>query len=103
MEELDTPEGQQQLEDELKRMAEAPEPGSEEGERQKKLDEAQEGAGDAEKQLGQGDARAPAGRGRRRRQGAEGAARRAGAATARAKASPGRGIRRGAGPPITRD
>jgi hypothetical protein len=49
---LDTPEGQQQLEDELKKMAEAPEPGSDEAERQKALDGAQEGAGEAEGDVG---------------------------------------------------
>ncbi len=49
---LDTPEGQQQLEDELKKMAEAPEPGSDEAERQKALDSAQEGAGEAEGEVG---------------------------------------------------
>ena len=49
---LDTPEGQQQLEDELRKMAAAPPPGSEEGERQKQLDGAEGGAGEAEKQLG---------------------------------------------------
>jgi hypothetical protein len=49
---LDTPEGQQQLEDALKKMAEDPAEGSEEGERQKRLDDAEEGAGEAEQQLG---------------------------------------------------
>jgi hypothetical protein len=49
---LDTPEGMKQLEDELKKMAEAPPPGTEEGERQKGLDGAEDGAGEAEKQLG---------------------------------------------------
>lgn len=49
---LDTPEGQQQLEDELKKMAEAPEAGSDEAERQKSLDGAQEGAGEAEGEVG---------------------------------------------------
>lgn len=49
---LDTPEGQKRLEDELKKMAEAPPEGSEEGERQKGLDDAQKGAGEAEGQLG---------------------------------------------------
>ena len=49
---LDTPEGQQQLEDELKKMAEAPEAGSDEAERQKALDGAQEGAGEAEGDVG---------------------------------------------------
>jgi hypothetical protein len=52
-EQLETPEGQKQLEEELKKMAEDPGgEGSEEGERQKKLDDAQEGAGEAEGQLG---------------------------------------------------
>ena len=45
---LDSPEGQKQLEDELKKMAEAPEAGSDEAERQKALDGAQEGAGEAD-------------------------------------------------------
>jgi hypothetical protein len=49
---LDTPEGQKQLEDELKKMAEAPEAGSDEAERQKALDGAQEGAGEAEGDVG---------------------------------------------------
>jgi hypothetical protein len=52
-EELETPEGQQRLAEELKRMAEG-EAGSEEGERQKKLDDAQKGAGEAEEQMGGG-------------------------------------------------
>lgn len=51
-EQLESPEGQKQLEEELKRMAEDPPEGSEEGERQKKLDDAQGGAGEAEGQLG---------------------------------------------------
>ena len=49
---LDTPEGQKQLEDELKKMAEAPEAGSDEAERQKALDGAQDGAGEAEGEVG---------------------------------------------------
>lgn len=49
---LDTPEGRKQLEEELRRMAEAPLEGSEEGERQKKLGEAEDGAGEAERGLG---------------------------------------------------
>jgi hypothetical protein len=49
---LDTPEGRKQLEEELRRMAEAPPEGSEEGERQKGLDDAEEGAEEAQKQLG---------------------------------------------------
>jgi hypothetical protein len=49
---LDSPEGQKQLEDELKKMAEAPEAGSDESERQKALDGAQEGAGEAEGDVG---------------------------------------------------
>lgn len=53
-EQLGTPEGEKQLEEELKRMAEAPAPGSEEAERQKALDGAQEGAGEAEGQVGGG-------------------------------------------------
>jgi hypothetical protein len=53
-EQLATPEGQEQLEEELRRMAEAPAPGSEEAERQKALDGAQEGAGEAEGQVGGG-------------------------------------------------
>lgn len=52
-EELDSPEGQKRLAEELKRMAEGEE-GSEEGERQKKLDDAQKGAGEAEGQMGGG-------------------------------------------------
>jgi hypothetical protein len=52
-EELETPEGQQRLAEELKRMAKG-EAGSEEGERQKKLDDAQKGAGEAEGQMGGG-------------------------------------------------
>lgn len=52
--ELDSPEGQAQLEDELKKMAQEPGPESEESERQKALDDAQGGAGEAEKQLGGG-------------------------------------------------
>jgi hypothetical protein len=51
-EQLDTPEGQKRLEEELRKMAEAPPPGSEEAERQKRLEEAQRGAGEAEGQLG---------------------------------------------------
>jgi hypothetical protein len=54
LDQLDTPEGQKQLEDELKKMAEAPPEGSEEGDRQKGLGEAEDGAGEAEKQLGGG-------------------------------------------------
>ena len=46
-EQLDTPEGRQQLEDELKRMAE-----DDESKRQQKLDDAEDGAGEAEGQLG---------------------------------------------------
>ena len=49
---LDSPEGQKQLEDELKKMAEAPEAGSDEAERQKALDGAQDGAGEAEGEVG---------------------------------------------------
>jgi len=56
--ELSTPEGQKKLAEELKRMAEG-EKGSEEGERQKKLDEAQKGAGEAEEQMGGGGAPMP--------------------------------------------
>ena len=52
-EELETPEGQKRLAEELKRMAE-PEPSGEEAERQKKLGEAQKGAGEAEEQMGGG-------------------------------------------------
>lgn len=51
-EQLGSPEGQQQLGEQLKEMAQAPAAGSEEGERQKALDGAQEGAGEAEGQLG---------------------------------------------------
>jgi hypothetical protein len=46
-EQLDTPEGRKQLEDELKRMAE-----DDESKRQEKLDDAEDGAGEAEGQLG---------------------------------------------------
>jgi hypothetical protein len=49
---LDTPEGRKRLEEELRRMAEEPPEGSEEGERQRGLDDAEDGADDAEKQLG---------------------------------------------------
>src|SRR5262249_29948367 len=51
---LDTPEGEQRLEDMLKKLAEAPDPEGEESERQKALDDAEDGAGQAEKQLGGG-------------------------------------------------
>jgi len=51
---LDTPEGQKQLEEQLKKMAEDPGPESGESERQKGLDDAQKGAGEAEGQLGGG-------------------------------------------------
>jgi hypothetical protein len=51
---LDTPEGQKQLEDELKKMAEEPPEGSEEGHCQKGLGDAEDGAGEAEKQMGGG-------------------------------------------------
>ncbi|MBK9264557.1 MAG: hypothetical protein IPM54_32825 [Polyangiaceae bacterium] len=52
-EELESPEGQKRLAEQLKRMAEAEQgEGSEEGQRQKKLDDAQEGAGECEGQLG---------------------------------------------------
>ena len=53
-EQLDTPEGRKQLEDELRKMAETPPEGSEEGERQKGLDGAEEGAGEAGRELGGG-------------------------------------------------
>lgn len=49
---LDTAEGQKQLEEQLKKMAEEPGPESEESERQRGLDDAQRGAGEAEGQLG---------------------------------------------------
>jgi hypothetical protein len=52
--ELDTPEGQKRLEDELRKMAEAPPEGSEEGDRQKGLGDAEDGAGEAERQMGGG-------------------------------------------------
>ncbi len=51
-EQLESEEGQKQLAEELKKMAEAPPEGSEEGDRQKKLEDAQKGAGEAEGQLG---------------------------------------------------
>jgi len=53
-EQLDSPEGQKRLEEELKRMAEEPPPGSDEADRQKSLGDAEEGAGEAEGQLGGG-------------------------------------------------
>lgn len=53
-EQLGTPEGQKELEDQLKKMAEGEEGGSEEGERQKKLDDAEKGLDDAEGELGNG-------------------------------------------------
>ncbi|WP_437810523.1 hypothetical protein [Sorangium sp. So ce1078] len=49
---LATPEGQQQLEEQLRRMAQEGGPSSEESERQRALDDAQRGAGEAEGQLG---------------------------------------------------
>ncbi|APR83984.1 Hypothetical protein A7982_09333 [Minicystis rosea] len=49
---LDTPEGQKQLEEELRKMAEEPPSSGEEGKRQKGLGEAESGAGEAEQQLG---------------------------------------------------
>ncbi|HRI63994.1 MAG TPA: hypothetical protein PK156_07140 [Polyangium sp.] len=52
-EDLETPEGQKRLAEELKRMAEG-EANSEEAERQKKLGDAQKGAGEAEEQMGGG-------------------------------------------------
>lgn len=51
---LATPEGQQQLEEQLREMAKEPGPESEESERQKALEDAQRGAGEAEGQLGGG-------------------------------------------------
>jgi hypothetical protein len=51
-EQLDTPEGQKQLEDELRKMAADEPEGSEEGERQKELGKAEGGAGEAEGQMG---------------------------------------------------
>lgn len=51
---LDTPEGQKALEDELRRMAKEPPSSSEEGGRQKGLGDAEDGAGDAERQMGGG-------------------------------------------------
>ena len=54
IEELNTPEGQKRLAEALKKMAEEPPAGSEEGERQKGLDGAENGAGEAGKQLGAG-------------------------------------------------
>jgi hypothetical protein len=53
-EELASPEGQKRLAEELKRMAKGEEEDSAEGERQKKLDDAQKGAGEAEEQMGGG-------------------------------------------------
>ncbi|WP_437936227.1 hypothetical protein [Sorangium sp. So ce341] len=49
---LATPEGQRQLEEQLRRMAQEGGPSSEESERQRALDDAQRGAGEAEGQLG---------------------------------------------------
>jgi hypothetical protein len=51
---LDTPEGQKALEDELRRMAKEPPADSEEGRRQKGLGDAEDGAGEAERQMGGG-------------------------------------------------
>jgi hypothetical protein len=51
---LDTPEGQKALEDELRRMAKEPPSSSEEGGRQRELGDAEGGAGDAERQMGGG-------------------------------------------------
>jgi hypothetical protein len=52
LDQLSTQEGQKQLEEELKRLAEAPAPGSPEAQRQEALDDAQRGMGEAEGQLG---------------------------------------------------
>ncbi|WP_437732365.1 hypothetical protein [Sorangium sp. So ce1335] len=49
---LETPEGQQQLEEHLRRLAQEGGPSSEESERQRALDDAQRGADEAEGQLG---------------------------------------------------
>jgi hypothetical protein len=49
---LSTPEGRKQLEDELKKLASSPPPDSDEAERQRSLDAAEDGAGEAEQQLG---------------------------------------------------
>src|SRR5262249_30476097 len=49
---LETPEGQRQLEEQLRRMAQEGGLSSEESERQRALDDAQRGAGEAEGQLG---------------------------------------------------
>jgi hypothetical protein len=51
-EELSTPEGQKQLEEQLREMAKQPGPESEESERQRALEDAQRGAGEAEGQMG---------------------------------------------------
>lgn len=51
---LGTPEGQQQLEEQLREMAKEPPAGSEEAERQKALEDAQKGAGEAEQEMGGG-------------------------------------------------
>jgi hypothetical protein len=51
---LDTPEGQQRLEDALRQMAGEPGPESDESKRQRGLDDAEKGEGDAEEQLGGG-------------------------------------------------
>ncbi len=53
-EQLDSPEGQKMLEEELKRMAKEPPPASDEAERQQGLGEAEKGLGEAEGQLGGG-------------------------------------------------
>ncbi|WP_441291089.1 hypothetical protein ACSRUE_11805 [Sorangium sp. KYC3313] len=49
---LETPDGQRQLEEQLRQMAQEGSPGSEESKRQRALDDAQRGAGEAEGQLG---------------------------------------------------
>lgn len=53
-EQLDTPEGQKKLEDELREMCKGGPEGSEEGNRQKGLGDAEDGAGEAERQMGGG-------------------------------------------------
>ncbi|WP_437904549.1 hypothetical protein WME95_39965 [Sorangium sp. So ce327] len=49
---IETPDGQQQLEEQLRQMAQEGSPSSEESKRQRALDDAQRGAGEAEGQLG---------------------------------------------------
>jgi hypothetical protein len=52
VDQLDTPEGRKKLAEALRKMAEAPPPGSDEGDGQRGLDDAEDGADDAEKDRG---------------------------------------------------